>query len=191
MPPGQCHASSFRRLALGIAMYCASRATAKSHGELSAVQRVSLAAFAFSMTASVGSSAFQYRRVVAGRRSTLRRATAKIPCVRSSFFPHARRTGRRRAHWLVPRRHSARYGVVSASSQRSLEMVTLRCSLQRRGHEVSCDSSLNSRLTRRSTGPAAAGRLGPVGGTRYIFADRANPSRRVGPVSSTLACLRR
>ena len=41
-------------------------------------------------------------------------------------------------------------------------------------------------LTLRSTGPATAGQLGPVGGTRYIFANRAKPSCRSGPVTSNV-----
>ena len=43
-----------------------------------------------------------------------------------------------------------------------------------------------SGLTLRSTGPATAGQLGPVGGTRYIFANRAKPSCRSGPVTSNV-----
>ena len=39
-------------------------------------------------------------------------------------------------------------------------------------------------LTRRSSGPATACHQGPVGGTRYIFANRALASRRRGPLSS-------
>ena len=35
-------------------------------------------------------------------------------------------------------------------------------------------------------GPATAGRLGPVGGTRYIFANRAKPPCRSGPLSSNV-----
>jgi len=35
-------------------------------------------------------------------------------------------------------------------------------------------------------GPATAGQLGPVGGTRYIFATRAKPSCRSGPLSSNV-----
>ena len=34
----------------------------------------------------------------------------------------------------------------------------------------SLNVTLNARITLRSTGPATAGQLGPVGGTRYIFA---------------------
>ena len=41
-------------------------------------------------------------------------------------------------------------------------------------------------LTLHSTGPSTAGRLGPAVGTQYIFYIRAKPSRRSGPVSSTL-----
>ena len=41
-------------------------------------------------------------------------------------------------------------------------------------------------LTPRSTGPATAGHLGPVGGTRYIFANRAKASCLRGPVSSNV-----
>ena len=41
-------------------------------------------------------------------------------------------------------------------------------------------------LTLQSTGPTTAGQLGPVGGTRYIFANRAKPSCRSGPVTSNV-----
>jgi hypothetical protein len=41
-------------------------------------------------------------------------------------------------------------------------------------------------LTLRSTGHATAGHLGPVGGTRYIFANRAKASCRSAPVSSNV-----
>ena len=39
-------------------------------------------------------------------------------------------------------------------------------------------------------GPATAGRLGPAGGARYIFATRAKPSCRSGPLSSNVRRLR-
>ena len=41
-------------------------------------------------------------------------------------------------------------------------------------------------LTLQSTGPTTAGQLGPVGGTRYIFANRAKPPCRSGPVTSNV-----
>ena len=41
-------------------------------------------------------------------------------------------------------------------------------------------------LTLRSTGPATADQLGPVGGTQYIFANRAKPPCRSGPVTSNV-----
>ena len=41
-------------------------------------------------------------------------------------------------------------------------------------------------LTRRPTGRITAGQLGPVGGTRYIFANRAKPPRRAAPVNSNI-----
>ena len=41
----------------------------------------------------------------------------------------------------------------------------------------------------RSTGRATADWLGPVGGTRHIFANRAKPVRRVAPVSSNVGRL--
>ena len=41
-------------------------------------------------------------------------------------------------------------------------------------------------LTRRSTGRITAGQLGPVGGTRYIFANRAKLPCRAAPVNSNV-----
>jgi hypothetical protein len=63
---------------------------------------------------------------------------------------------------------------------------------RRMSHRLSCSKTNCSGcthgcgLTLRSTGPATAGQLGPVGSTRYIFANRAKPSCRSGPVTSNV-----
>jgi hypothetical protein len=49
-----------------------------------------------------------------------------------------------------------------------------------------CAAPRRACLTSRSTGPATAGQLGPVGGTLYILANRTKPSCRVGPVTSNV-----
>ena len=80
----------------------------------------------------------------------------------------------------VPPEHSSRCRAITAALSRVLRHGTASSSRN------SSTLRLLRGLTPRSTGRATAGHLGPVGGTLYIFANRAKAACRSGPVNSNV-----
>jgi hypothetical protein len=99
-------------------------------------------------------------------------------CCAAQSDSRSRRLRGERLVWPVPcrRRHSLRLRFCHPPGglRASVRLYRCRVVIHQRG------------LTPRSTGRATAGHLGPVGGTRYIVANRAKASCRRTPVNSNV-----
>jgi hypothetical protein len=124
-------------------------------------------------------------------------APSRTPAFRFVCTAHATAVSSRPQEWLRPlqrfksaRRLRSLYACESCACAGASRFAVVALK-QARASGCSCwqpPPCLRSsrRLTWRSTGRAAAGQPGPVGGTRYIFANRPWLPRRIAPVTSTL-----